>query len=439
MSALAAPSPSPSLERYRVAFESRPRADDAMSALQRAALHEFVGKGFPTQRDEEWKYTDLRRLESRSFAHSRELSSLASVGDDRFIVGLGQRFAFVNGLGSRALSGTSPQPPGLTVLTLAQWLASSPDGVAEFLSTHGGSMQAFAQLNAAFLEDGLVVEISDNAQLDEPIYFVHRWSDGARSVMSHPRIIVRAGRNSRSTLVEHYLGSGDGECFTNAVAVIELGDGADLKHYRLQQESGRDFHIGTTHVRARRDSHYTAHSVALGASLGRESTTALLESPGASVTLRGLFAPAANQHIDVHTRIEHIAPHTVSEEEYRGIASGRGRGVFNGKVVVRAGAQKIDARQVSRNLLLSPTAEIDSRPELEIYANDVKCSHGATTGQLDAAALFYLRSRGLSLEAARDALIQAFASSILSRLACAPLRDHVERALSRRFASGASP
>jgi len=439
MSALAASSLSPALERYRSAFEARARADDAVGILQRQALEEFLSTGFPTQRQEEWKYTTLRRLESRSFALARDVGSMTTVGADRLILGLGQRYAFVNGLASAALSSNDPQPPGLTVLTLGQWLARSPAAVADFLSTHAGGSQPFERLNTAFLEDGLVVDISEGARVDQPVYFVHRWSDGARSVMSHPRIVVRAGRNSHCTLIEHYVGSGDGECFTNTVAVIQLAEGASLTHYRLQEESGRDFHIGTTHVRVGRDSRYAAHSAAFGGSLGRESTTVLLESPGANVTLRGLFAPATSQHIDIHTRIEHIAPHTMSDEEYRGIASGRGRGVFNGKVVVRPDAQKIDARQSSRNLLLSPTAEIDTRPELEIYANDVKCSHGATTGQLDATALFYLRSRGLSIEAARAALIQAFASSILSHLAFAPLRDHVERILSGRFSTGVSP
>jgi Fe-S cluster assembly protein SufD len=191
-------------------------------------------------------------------------------------------------------------------------------------------------------------------------------------------------------------------------------------------------------VRLAQDSRYYGHDVALGASLARVGITALLEGPGAHVTLRGLFIPTGSQHLDSHTRIDHIAPHTTSEEDYRGIASGRGRGVFNGKVIVRPGAQKIDARQSSRNLLLASTAEIDTKPELEIYANDVKCSHGATTGQLDATALFYLRSRGLSEIEARTLLIRAFAESILSTVDLAPLRAALERQIDQRFTTEVS-
>jgi Fe-S cluster assembly protein SufD len=188
-------------------------------------------------------------------------------------------------------------------------------------------------------------------------------------------------------------------------------------------------------VRAKlsKDARYSIHDIALGASLGRSGITALLEGTGAHAALFGLFTPMGNQHLDAHTRLDHIAAHTTSEEDYRGIAGGRGRGVFNGKVIVRPDAQKIDARQSSRNLLLSPTAEIDTKPELEIYANDVKCSHGATTGQLDATALFYLRSRGLSESDARAALIRAFAESILSTIDLAPLHTALEKQIDERF------
>jgi Fe-S cluster assembly protein SufD len=206
-----------------------------------------------------------------------------------------------------------------------------------------------------------------------------------------------------------------------------------MRHYRLQQESAKGFHLSTVRTRIARDARYSSHEIALGASLGRSDVAALLEGPGADAKLRGLFTPAATQHLDNYTRIEHIAAHTTSEEEYRGIADGRGRGVFNGKVKVHPDAQKTDARQLSRNLLLSPTAEIDTKPELEIYANDVKCSHGATTGQLDATALFYLRSRGLDANQARMLLIRAFAESILETIEPQGLRAALEAWLSTRF------
>jgi Fe-S cluster assembly protein SufD len=439
MSALAETSPAPALERYRAAFDARAHGSDAMSVLRRAALQDFLAAGFPTQRQEEWKYTNLRRLEGRAFAPAGDSPSLTAVESGQFVATAGPRYVFVNGTLSPGLSTSLPQPPGMTVLTFGQWLARAPDEVADFLTQHSSGSQAFADLNTAFMEDGLVVEISENAKVEEPVCFVHLWSDGARATMSHPRVVVRARRNSRCTLLEHYLGSGDGERFTNAVTGVHLEEGAALTHYRLQQEAGRDFHIGTTHVRAERGSRYSALSVGAGAGLARESTIAHLEGPEAAIELRGLFAPAGSQHLDVYTRVEHVAPHTRSMQEYRGIAGGRGRGVYNGKVIVHPGAQKIEARQSSRNLLLSATAEIDTRPELEIYANDVKCSHGATTGQLDVAALFYLRSRGLSEEAARAALIRAFAQAILSAVSSSGVRAHIETLLSHRFEGGGQP
>ena len=219
-------------------------------------------------------------------------------------------------------------------------------------------------------------------------------------------------------MIEHFVGAPAGECFTNAVCDIEVAAGASVEHYRIQQESTRGFHIGHVNVRLQQDSRYAARTTSHWAPVSRAlnlSTT--LQGPGAHVALDGLLAPLGTQHLDAHTTIDHAAPHTTSDENYRGIAGERGRGVFNGKVIVRPGAQKTDARQSSRNLLLTAGAEIDTKPELEIYADDVKCSHGATTGQLDAAALFYLRSRGLDEAAARTLLIRAFAESIVTSIA----------------------
>jgi Fe-S cluster assembly protein SufD len=354
------------------------------------------------------------------------------------------------------------------VLTLAQWQQHDPAAVAAFLAESQGSAgeqaakyaqdavrdqgaqivafnsrqaellqqppSALERLNLAFFEDGVVIHLADDTRLDEPVYVVHQWNAAAAQRMNHPRVIVRAGRNSHCTLIEHFLGPDEAEYFTNAVTTADLAEGATLTHYRLQLESLKSFHIGHIQARLQAHSRYACHDIALGASLGRMNLRTELHGAGAHAALHGLFVPMGTQHLDTHTRIDHIAAHTTSEEDYRGVAAGRGRGVFNGKVIVHPGAQKIDARQSSRNLLLSPGAEIDTKPELEIYADDVKCSHGATTGQLDATALFYLRSRGLSETQARSLLIRAFAESILSTIEHAPLRSHLERHLDRLFA-----
>jgi Fe-S cluster assembly protein SufD len=433
MSALPARNTVNVAERYRAVFDARARGDDTLTQLRRNALQRFVTQGFPSQRDEDWKYTNLRRLESRSFVSVE--AAPGSVDESQWIADAGMRIVLVNGRAHPGLSTASPQPPGLTLLTLGQWAQNSPGDVASFLARQAPATSAFDSMNQAFSEDGVLIEIGESVRIERPIYVVHQWTSGATSLMSHPRIVLRAAPNSECVLIEHYVGSVDAEALTNSVTTLELGAGAKVKHYRLQQESTRSFHIGSVTARLERDSHYVCQDIALGGSLARTSIVATLQGPGADANLRGLFVPGGSQHIDTYTLVDHAAPHTQSNEEYRGIAEGRGRGVYRGKVIVRKDAQKIDSRQSSRNLLLSTTAEIDTRPELEIYADDVKCSHGATTGQLDATAVFYLRSRGLSELQARALLIRAFAESILSTIELPALREHLERQLHDRFAA----
>ncbi|HEY4367296.1 MAG TPA: Fe-S cluster assembly protein SufD [Steroidobacteraceae bacterium] len=433
MNAIVANSASAALERYRALFEARYSASDALTAMRRSALERFISAGFPTQRNEDWKYTNLRRLESRNFT----AGNAAPIAADEalWIPGAGTRIVFVNGHAMPGLASAVAHPPGVTILTLAAWIENDPAAVATFLAQHAGTAAtAFEDLNTAFSQDGVVIDIADGVALDQPIYVVHQWAAGSSLQMSHPRIIVRVGRNSRCSIIEHYVGSPEAETFTNVATSLEIAAGAHLTHYRIQQESLRGFHVGNVRAHLGRDSHYANHNMALGASIGRVDIKASLSEPGAHVSLSGLFAPDGTQHLDTHTLVDHIAPHTTSEEEYRGVADGRGRGVFNGKVIVRKDAQKIDAQQSNRNLLLSATAEIDTKPELEIYANDVKCSHGATTGQLDSTALFYLRSRGLSEGDARALLIRAFAESILTSIGHEPVHKYLEQHLHERYA-----
>jgi Fe-S cluster assembly protein SufD len=433
MSAIAAKA-APATDRYRTLFDARYVEQHALTALRRRALESFLAAGFPTQRDESWKYTNLHRLESRNFVPAE--TAPVAPDESQWIANAGARIVLVNGHWMPSLSSASPQPPGVTVLTLGRWIAHQPDEAAAFLekADAGQPVSALEHLNAAFTEDGVAIDVADGVTLDQPVYVVHQWSPGVALQMSHPRIVVRAGRNSNVSLIEHYVGQGEQETFTNARVSIELGAGARVHHYRLQQESVRAFHVGNTVARLDRDSRYCSHDIALGGSIARVNITALLQGSGAEASLRGLFVPEGTQHLDTQTRVEHVAAHTTSNEEYRGIADGRSRGIFNGKVIVHAGAQKIDSRQSSRNLLLSTTAEIDTKPELEIYANDVKCSHGATTGQLDATSLFYLRSRGISAAEARALLIRAFAESILGTLDHEPVRKYLEQRLHERFA-----
>lgn len=500
MSTLAVKKTAVPLEHWRALFDAHWASEDAMTALRREALEDFLSAGFPTIRQEDWKYTNLRRLEAREFAlagpstlepgaHSEpgsDCEARAAAGAPtsqeplqaqppaQWIANPGVRIVLVNGRWAPQLGSTSAHPPGLTLLSLSQWCSHDATAAAKFLAEsrcpQSGEVSAptpapapvpfnsrqglrpatrrspLEQLNLAFSEDGIVIELADGMDV-EPVYIVHQMTASQKSNqesaagnaqaamrMVHPRVIVRAGRNSRCTIIEHFLGPADTEYFTNAVTHIEVGQDASVAHYRLQMESPRSFHIAHVDAHVQANGRYACHDIALGASLARAGLSVELDGPGAHAALYGLFIPLGTQHLDAHTRVDHLAAHTTSEEDYRGVAGGRGRGVFNGKVIVHPGAQKIDARQSSRNLLLSPGAEIDTKPELEIYANDVKCAHGATTGQLDATAMFYLRSRGLSETEARALLIRAFAESILTRIEPDALRNHLEHHLDRLLA-----
>lgn len=433
MSAATAIKPSAALQHLQALFDGRFAADPLL-APRRDALAQFIAKGFPTQRDEEWKYTSLRRLEARQFVLADPAPVSLDFERQPWIAGTSMRLVFVNGHYSPALSIVAPQPPGTAVVTLGEWLKHAPDEALSYLErANQRTRSPLEQLNAAFFEDGVVIQLETDATFDVPVHVVHLSTQTPQPAMSHPHIIVRAGRNSRCTLIEQYVSTGAVESFTNSVVNLDLQEGARVEHYRIQEESTRTFHIGHTNVCTRAHARYAGHDLAFGASLSRLNVAIYLQGPGAHAELKGLLAPTGSQHLDAHTRIEHIAPHTTSEEDYRGIADGRGRGVFNGKVLVHQDAQKTDARQSSRNLLLSATAEIDAKPELEIYANDVKCSHGATTGQLDATALFYLRSRGVSETEARALLIRAFAETTIASISDQRVRDYLETILSARF------
>jgi Fe-S cluster assembly protein SufD len=239
-------------------------------------------------------------------------------------------------------------------------------------------------------------------------------------------VLVKAGANSSATLVEHYVAA-SGEALELAVTELSLGEGARVEHYRLQECSSDGFHLGVLAGRVGRDATLVSHNLSIGGRIARVDFDVVLAGPGARVEMNGLYVAHERQHVDSHTRVDHAVPHTTSDQLYRGVLSGRSRAVFNGKAIVHPGAAGTDAQQSNANLLLSPGAEVDTKPELEIYADDVKCSHGATTGQLDADALFYLRSRGLDEDTARTVLTFAFADAVLARMGLAPIRQHAEQ------------
>jgi Fe-S cluster assembly protein SufD len=289
----------------------------------------------------------------------------------------------------------------------------------------------FTALNTAFIADGAVIEIPTETVVEQPIHFVFI-SDGEG--VSHPRNLIVAGRHSRATVIESYVSLRDGSYFTNAVTEIAVGEGAHVDHYKLQRESENAFHVGTVQAREERDSQFHSFSFAVGGSLARTNIYTSLNGDAATCTLNGLYLTDGSQHIDNQTSIEHIAPNCPSHEIYKGVLDGRSHGVFNGKVYVHPEAQKTDGKQSNNNLLLSPTARVDTKPQLEIFADDVKCTHGATVGRLDRAAMFYLNSRGIGPDTARTLLTYAFAADVLETIELEPLRKQLEKMVLVRFA-----
>ncbi len=400
----------------------------ATMPVRQQAFAKFLERGFPSTRDELWKYTNLRRLEAREFDFGQ--------ADSAFTPELpttdAYQLVFVDGFYRADLS-TPPQQVGVHINSLAALQQQNPEALAALLTTSANDSGRLVALNTALTQDGISIAVDAGVTVDKPLLINFVWSDRDRSLMAHPRIVIRAAQHSKLCVIEQYLGQGALAHFNNAVTTAHLSDGAHLEHCRIQNENNHSFHIGLLHVELAANATLISHQINFGAALARMDINAFLQGAQASVSLNGLQFATGNQHHDTHTRVEHCVPHTTSREDYRGIADQRGRVVFNGKVMVREKAIKTDAQQSSRNLLLANTAEIDTKPELEIYNDDVKCAHGATIGQLDANALFYLRSRGIDEAEARAMLTHAFADHIIAHLPLAELREQLTAAGHARF------
>jgi Fe-S cluster assembly protein SufD len=394
--------------------------------MRAQAFARFAELGFPAARDDAWKYTSLRRLESRRFQPARRSPDAS---DRAEVAPLSpHRVVLVNG----AVAERSGLPPGIRVRTLDEALRDGEPQSTLLRVPSGGGTERFAALNVALCADILVVDIDERAAPEEPLHLA-LVSAGAEARMAHPRVLIRAARGSTARIILHHAGDDAAEQFVNSFVEVELAADATLHLYRLQAAGTRSFLIERIEATLGPRAGFLVHDAELDASLSRLDLHVRLAAPGAATELSGLFLADGARHLDAHVRVDHLAPDTTSLVDYRGIAAGRGRGVFNGKAIVHVDAQRSNARQTNRNLLLTPGAEIDSKPELEIYADDVKCSHGSTTGQLDPAALFYLRSRGLGEHEARSALTRAFAGAVLSRMDLASYAAAVHAVLDERL------
>ncbi len=427
MSVAPLPSLPVALERLRTLFAARGGKTTPVAVAQQAALEQFISLGLPTTRDEAWKYTSLRRFEGRALALPESVTAVDAGLESRLLAADGwQRIVFVNGRHAAGLSTASGVVTGLRVRTLASILRDDPVEAATLLGNDDVTTSArFDLVNRAFVDDGLVIDVAAGAHLAQPLYLVFESSGSDRATLTTPRIIIRSGTHSRLTLIEHHVSGERAEHCVAAVTQLSLAEGSQVEHYRLRREGSKVVHLGSVSADVGGSARYISHTLSLGGTLSRLDLAVRLAGSGASCELNGVFLADGTQHTDTHSCIQHVVPKTQSSQDYRGLADGKGRGVFNGKVVVHKDAQKTDAKQSSRNLLLSNTAEIDTRPELEIYADDVKCSHGATTGQMDPTALFYLRSRGIAEDEARGLLALAFVETVLKGMGIEPARDYV--------------
>lgn len=411
-------------------LEQAPRTEHGarLRSLRRAAAARVHAQGLPTIALEDWKYTGLRALEQSTMRGATSTDGLSVSQADLSALDLSttsaHRVVLVNGCFRADLSSLDSLPSGVLIHSLAALLASDPERLAALLETNAEAGSTFQALNTALLGDGVLIEIGADVHLREPVHLV-MLSEG-RELLRGPRVLVRADRNSELRLIEEYLSLDAASGLTNSVNEISLGIGASLFHHRLANESLDSAHIGRVAVSVAEYGNYVSDSLAFGGRLTRVDIDVALIGRGARCRLNGLFVTDGEQHIDHHTRVEHRVGDTHSSELYRGILAGRSRGVFNGKVVVARDAQQITAQQTSNNLLLSRQAEIDTKPELEIYADDVSCTHGATVGDLDSAALFYLRSRGVSADAARALMTYAFAQKVVDEIPLPGVRRWIE-------------
>jgi len=404
-----------------------------LAEARRTAIARFTELGFPTARQETWRFTSVAPIVDRTTVPAGD--GLASVGGDVLrrltLDGASALAVFVNGRFAPQLSALSTLPKDVVVSPLSAALESHATLVEAHLTRVANQPnQAFVALNTAFLADGALVSIPAHTILPAPLHllFISTGQSDATAV-SHPRVLIVAGEHSQAQIIESYAGAGERPYFTNAVTEVVAGAGAVIDHYKLQRESSQAFHLGAMYVEAQRGSNFSSHSLTLGGSLVRNDVMAVLRGEGIDCTLNGLYLGGGTTLVDNHTTIDHALPHGGSHEVYKGILWGRARAVFNGKIIVRPDAQKTDAKQTNKALLLSDDAQINTKPELEIFANDVKCTHGAAIGQLDEDALFYLRARGLGQAEARAMLIRAFAGDIINRMNVPALRALVETAL----------
>lgn len=408
-----------------------------LDAIRRPAMERFVATGFPTPRDEDWRFTPVGPIAQTAWRPAFDSAEVSRKELGPFIFGHPEwtTLVFVNGYYSEVLSSPSVLAPGLRASSLNEALNGGSPALEAHLGRHATTNSSpFTALNTAFMREGGFVHVPANTDVTRPVHLVFITTDEAVGSVSHPRNLIIVEPGARASIIESYVTLATaGPYWTNAVTEVVVGANAWLEHTRIQRESERAYHIGSTHVDQYRDSHYRSFTMAMGGVLARHNLHVRLNDENIETLMYGLYLSRGEQVVDNHTAIYHDQPNCRSWEVYKGVLDDRSRAVFNGKVFVKPEAQKTDAKQTNRNLLLSDAAKVNTKPQLEIFADDVKCTHGATVGRLDESALFYTRSRGVPAEEAQRLLTYAFAAEVIEEVALEPVRDELERLVRDRL------
>jgi Fe-S cluster assembly protein SufD len=412
-----------------------------LRALRQRGFQRFCEVGFPTPRDEDWRFTNVSQIAETPFRISRAAARVTARDFEPWrMENPACELVFVNGRFASELSSRNGLPEGLRAASLAAQITENSKSVEAHLGAYlNTERDAFCALNTAFAEDGAYVDIRRGTVLDRPVHLLFVSTGNGAPTMTNPRNLIVAGEESQASIVEDYVSLDGNLAFCNTATELVVRDNATISHYMIERENIQALNVSTLRIQQGRNANVASHSLLVGGALVRNNVHPVLAGEGGECLINGLFIGDGRQHLDNYMLVEHAKPHCGSRQFYNGILDGHAHGVFHGRIIVHKDAQKTDAKQTNRNLLLSDDAQIDSKPQLEIYADDVKCTHGATIGQIEEDALFYLRSRGLDEASARKLLLLAFASECLDRMKEEPVRRYVETLINDCLFRAAKP
>ena len=417
---------------YIAAFDRFERNDPAwLTSLRERSMAGFAELGFPTTRDEDWRFTNVAPIAKLPFQPVTEPSATTvPLKQFNFMALECTRLVFIDGYFAPKLSTILPQPKGVRITNLAAVLSDGEPLVQKHLGRYARvDANPFIGLNTAYFQDGAFLYVSAGQVVEKPVHLLFLSTSEERGSASHPRNLIVAERDSRLTVIESHVSTVQGEYFTNAVTEFVIGEHAVVEHCKFQDESPLAYHMATQQMNLSKQADFISHSFATGAKLSRNNIYTHLGGEHIECVLNGLYLTKDDQLADHYMIVEHASPHCNSHEYFNGILDDRSKGVFHGRILVRPIAQKTDAKQTNKNLLLSDNATANAKPQLEIYADDVKCTHGATVGQLNKDSIFYLRARGIGLETARRMLIHSFAGEIIDRIRCEAVREELDQVI----------